>query len=201
MAITVVPGSAQMPVTKKPVLSIGKDATNTNMTFTCVELVGDKLVFIEVERPIEMRGRCRITGGPGDNPAGWTLGLIQLQWIETNWGYYQGEKDIEGSCFLQRARPPARPAQGCRDTVAVGGILFDNKPGHDRTVAMAGTPFPINMTATLSDGPHESYPLTDINSLTGKIHFLREVQWDFHFWTNFAVMDSDPTLHVLSLLD
>jgi hypothetical protein len=53
MAITVVPGSAQMPVTKKPVLTIGKDDTNTNMTFTCVELVGDKMVFIEVERPIE----------------------------------------------------------------------------------------------------------------------------------------------------
>ena len=79
--------------------------------------MGDKLVFIEVERPIEMRGRCKITGDPGDNPAGWTLGLIQLQWIETNWGYYQGEKDIHGSCFVQRGRPPARPAQGCRDTV------------------------------------------------------------------------------------
>ena len=67
------------------------------------------MVFIEVERPIEMRGRCKITGDPGDNPAGWTLGLIQLQWIETNWGYYQGEKDIHGSCFVQRgARRPGR---------------------------------------------------------------------------------------------
>ncbi len=59
MAITVVPGSAQMPVTKKPVLTTAKDATNTNMTFTCTELIGERLVFIEVERPIEIRGRCR----------------------------------------------------------------------------------------------------------------------------------------------
>jgi hypothetical protein len=201
MAITVVPGSAQMPVTKKPVLTIGKDDTNTNMTFTCVELVGDKMVFIEVERPIEMRGRCKITGNPGDNPAGWTLGLIQLQWIETNWGYYQGEKDIHGSCFVQRGRPPARPVQGCRDTLAVGGILFDNKPGHDRTVATAGTPFPINMTATLSDGPHESYALTRTNSRTGQMNFLREVQLEFHFCTILALMNPDPLLQVRALLD
>ena len=118
MAIKVVPGSAQLPVTKKPVPGIGKDASNTNMEFTCVELLGEKLVFIEVERPIEMRGRCKITGDPGDNPAGWTLGLIQLQWIETNWGYYQGEKDIHGSSFLQRGRPrqagPRLPRYGRR---------------------------------------------------------------------------------------
>jgi hypothetical protein len=177
MAITVVPGSAQMPVTKKPVLTIGKDDTNTNMTFTCVELVGDKMVFIEVERPIEMRGRCKITGDPGDNPAGWTLGLIQLQWIETNWGYYQGEKDDGGSCLVRRDRPPARPSQGCRDTLASGGILFDNAPGHDRAVAGSAAAFPINMSATFSDGPNDSYALTRTNTRTHKINFLREVNW------------------------
>jgi hypothetical protein len=201
MAITVVPGSAHMVVTKKPVLAIGKDATNTNMTFTCVELIGEKLVFIEVERPIELRGRCKITGVPGDNPEGWTLGMIQLQWIETNWGYYQGQKDTDGSCFLQRARPPARPAQGCRDTVAVGGVLLDNNPGLNRTVAAAGTPFPINMTATFSDAPNDSYPLTRFNTRTGKINFLREVQLEFHFCTILALMDPDPARAFFALLD
>ncbi len=201
MAITVVPGSAQLPVTKRPVLNIAKDDDNTNMTFTCKELIGEKLVFIEVERPIEMRGRCTITGDPGDNPAGWTLGLIQLQWIETNWAYYQGQNDTDGSCFVQRGRPPARPAQGCRDTRAVGGILFDNNPGHDRTVAKAGAPFPIHMTSTFSDAPFDSYPLTRRNSRRGKINFLREVQLEFHFCTILALMDPDPALQVLALLD
>jgi hypothetical protein len=85
MAITVVPGSAQMPVTKKPVLTIGKDDTNTNMTFTCVELVGDKMVFIEVERPIEMRGRCKITGDPGDNPAAGPWGKPEMGMMASVW--------------------------------------------------------------------------------------------------------------------
>ena len=126
-----------MPMTKKPVLLIAKDDTSTNMLFNCHEIIGDKTLFADVERPMKILGQCKITGASGDNPAGRTLGFIQLQWIETNWGYYQGEKDIHGSSFLQRGRPPARPAQGCRDTVAVGGILVDSSPGHDRTVATA----------------------------------------------------------------
>jgi hypothetical protein len=201
MAITVVPGSAEMPVTKKPVLFIGKDDTSTNMLFDCHERIGDKTLFMDVERPMKMIGRCKITGGSGDKPAGWTLGFIQLQWIETNWGYYQGEKDVDGSVLVRRDRPPARPAQGCRDTLADGGILFDNKPGLDRAVAGAGTPFPINMTATFSDGPNDSYALTRVNSRTKKTNFLREVQLEFHFCTILALMDPDAGARVRALLD
>jgi hypothetical protein len=201
MAITVVPGSAQLPVTKKPVLSIRKDITDTFMTFTCMQFMGKPPVVIEAERPIEMRGRCKITGNSGDDPAGWTLGLIQLQWIETNWGYYQGQKDVDGSCFVQRGRPPARPTQGCRDTAEVGAILFDNNPGHDRTVVKAGTPFPIDMTALFSDGPNDSYPLKRLNTRTNKINFLREVQLEFHFCTILALMNPDPALKILAMLD
>jgi hypothetical protein len=79
MAIRVVSGSAQLPVTKRPVLNIDKNDTNTNMMFTCVELMGEKPVLIEIKRPIEMRGRCTIAGDPDDDPAGWTLGLIQFE--------------------------------------------------------------------------------------------------------------------------
>jgi hypothetical protein len=57
------------------------------------------------------------------------------------------------------------------------------------------------MTATFSDAPHESWPLTRTNSRTGKINFLREVQLEFHFCTILALMDPDPTLKVFALLD
>src|ERR1700730_10749774 len=150
MAITVVPGSASMLVEHRPNVA-APSVRGTDMTFTC----RDRL---------RVSGKCRITGVPGDNPAGSTLGLIQLQWIETNWGDYRGQNQSDGSCFLQRARPPTRAAQGCRDTLAVGGILVDNNPGLDRTVATAGTPFPIDMTAVFFDGPGDSYPLTRLNS-------------------------------------
>src|SRR5262249_31009642 len=87
------------------------------------------------------------------------------------------------------------------DTAAVGGILFDNIPGRDRTVATAGKPFPITMTALFSDGPHDSYPLTRVNTRTGKKNFLREVQLEFHFCTILALMDPDPALKLRTLLD
>jgi hypothetical protein len=140
-------------------------------------------------------------GDRGDNPAGWTLGLIQVQWIETNWGSYRGQFDRDGSCFLQRARPPAREAQGCRDTFAVGGIFVDNNRGLDRTVATAGTPFPIAMTAQFSDAPRDAYPLTRLNSLTDKTNFLREVQLEFHFCTILTLKDPvDNFRHLKHLL-
>ncbi len=175
MAITVVPGSILMEVTQRPKVATPV-VDGTSMSFKC-------------QQEITISGRCKITGDPGDNPAGWTLGLIQLQWIETNWGYYRGQFDHDGSCFLQRARPPARAAKGCRDTLGVGEIFVNNAPGLDRTVATAGTPFPIAMTAQFSDAPGDAYPLTRLNSLTGKTNFLQEVQLEFHFCTILTLKD------------
>jgi hypothetical protein len=175
MAISVAPASPALNVTFRP--TVGAPAVSgSDMTFNCTQ-------------GFAANGLCRLAGAPGDNPAGWTLGLIQMEWIETNWGHYRGQSDAHGSCFLQRARPPARPAQGCRDTLTVGGVFVDNNPGRDRTVAIAGAPFPVNMTAAFSDAPTETYPLTRTNSLTGQTNFLREVQLEFHFCTVLSLRD------------
>ncbi len=162
-----------------------------------VPAVNGDLMGFTCGQDLQAAGECRITGAAGDNPGGWTLGLIQLQWIETNWGYYRGQSDRDGSVFLQRARPPARPAQGCRDTLAVGAIFVDNNPGLDRTVAAAGAPFPIHMTAAFFDGPSETYPLRRLNALTGRMNFLREVQLEFHFCTVLSLQDpAGPFRHL-----
>ncbi len=168
MAISVVARSASMSITQHPRVN-PPTVVGGSMRFTCTAL--------------NAGGECQITGAPGDNPVGWTLGLIQLQWIETNWGYYQGQTNTDGSCFLQRARPPARPAQGCRDTLTVGSIFVDNNPGLDRTTAVVGARFPIRMTARFPDAPGDAYSLTRVNSLTGRANFLREAQLEFHFCT------------------
>ena len=168
MAITVVPGSASLRITQRP--RVNNPVVNgAFMSFTSVAM--------------RASGECRISGSAGDNPANWTLGLIQLQWIETNWGYYRGQNNNDGSIFVQNARPPARPAQGCRDTLTPGVVFVDNNPGHDRTVAAAGAPFPIHMTASFPDGPRDAYPLSRVNTLAGKTNILREVQLEFHFCT------------------
>jgi hypothetical protein len=175
MPITVVPGSILMNVTQRPKVATPV-VDGTSMSFKC-------------EQGIKISGRCTIKGNPGDDPEGWILGLIQLQWIETNWGYYRGQSNSDGSCLLQRARPPAREAKGCRDTLTVGEIFVDNDPGKNSTVAKAGTALPFDMTAQFSDAPGDAYPLTRPNSLTGKTNFLQEVQLEFHFCTILALKD------------
>lgn len=167
MAISIVPGSVSLAATARP--SVRLPAVNgAFMGFTC--------------NGIAFAGRCRLTGNAGDNPAGWTLGLIQAKWIDTDWAYYRGETNADGSSFMQVARPPALNIRACRDTLTPGGILIDNNAGVDRTVATAGAAFPINMTAAFSDAPRRSYPLTRI-ARSGKTHFLREAQIEIHFCT------------------
>lgn len=177
MAISIITGSVSLLVPQHPKVA-KPSVSGTDMIFTC-------------SQNLNANGKCKITGVAGDNPVGWTLGLIQMEWIETNWGFYRGQHDSDGSCFLQRARPPARPAQGCRDTLAVGGVFVDNNPGFDRTVITGPpSPFPIDMSAAFFDGPNDAYPLTRVNSLTGQTNFIREVQLEFHFCTVLTLMDT-----------
>jgi hypothetical protein len=65
----------------------------------------------------------------------------------------------------------------------------DNNPGADRTVAAAGAALPATLTAAFVDGPNETYPLTRVNTLTGKTIFLREVQLEVHFCTVLTLKD------------
>jgi hypothetical protein len=127
-------------------------------------------------RGIHFQGKCQITGNAGDNPNGWTLGLIQVKRIDTDWAFYRGQTNSDGSSFLQAARPPALNAKACRDTITPGAFLIDNAPGVDRTVATAGSALPFAMTAAFGDSPSRHWPLTRVNSKTRKVNFLRESQ-------------------------
>jgi len=165
-AISVVPGSAKLTVTthptvQTPVINAGSGIANWGST------------------PIRARGEVSITGNAGDSPVGWTLGFIQAQWIETNWMYYRGQSNNHGSLFLQRARPPARPAQACRDSVgSAAGIWYNTASNH---VITAPAAFPIKLTASFFDRPSETCNLQENNSLTGQPNYLREGQLEFHF--------------------
>src|SRR5665213_399743 len=89
MAITIKPGSAKVHVTAHPHLH-PPAVKGTSMSYTGT--------------PIKAIGEVTLLGSAGDNPAGWQLGFIQLQWIETNWCYYRGHTVNDGSIFIQRAR-------------------------------------------------------------------------------------------------
>ena len=178
MAISVVPRSASVtitePIPKLPfVAASGMRFMDTELYAVC---------------------QCQITGLPTDKPRGWTLGTIQLLWVTTNWAYYRGQNNGDGDCFLQYARPPARPEQECRDTYSSGSIFVETMPqfGIFQFVAQNFYRFPIIMTASFKDQPVITHPLTRFNSLTSKTNFLREVQIEWHFCTVFSLRNPEP---------
>lgn len=57
-----------------------------------------------LNRRLEAIGTVTFDGKPGDSAAGWQVGFVQAQWIETNWGMCRGAHDHNGSLLLQRYR-------------------------------------------------------------------------------------------------
>jgi len=185
MVVSVVPGSVFLKIKSRPSARLPDLVWPKTAPWVPTKAVFDSF-------PVLAEGECKITGSATDSPQGWTLGWIQLQWVMTEWAYYRGQSNVDGDCFLQFARPPARPTQGCRDTLNPGAIFADNMPGYDKTVAHAGQPFPITLKALLADGPDLSYPLTRVNSKTGSTNFLSEVQIEVHMCSVLSLRNPEP---------
>jgi hypothetical protein len=182
MAISIVPNSATINITSRPGVSAPVVGA-TNVQFP--------------SQTIQATGQVSFNGLPADPTAGWLVGWIQAQWIETNWGYFRGQFNNHGSVFHQRARPPARPAQACRDTVGPVSDIFYSTSAGLRASLTAGAPFPQTVSVVFRDTPSEIYPISVNNSLTGKPNFLREVQLEFHFCTILVVRDPAGNFHQL----
>jgi hypothetical protein len=144
-------------------------------------------------------GDVALRGGPIDSAHGWRLGFIQAQWIETNWCSYKGQSNSDGSVFVQRARPPARPSQACLDCVDGSPIseVFYNTlyQSHALGISPLRAVFPVTLRATHYDKPGDSCKLTEPNSRTGKLNYLAEVQLDFHFCTILTLQDPLLAFH------
>jgi hypothetical protein len=185
MAISIVPGSAAIRIASRP--SVGAPQIGpTNVSFP--------------SGWIRAYGSVQFNIDPGDATSNWFAGFIQAQWIETNWGYYRGQSNTEGSAFYQRARPPARAAQACRDTVGpVADIFYATQPRY-RSPIPAGpylSGHPMQASAMFEDSPSEFYPLSVTNNSTHKLNYLAEVQLEFHFCTVFVVRDPAGNFHQL----
>jgi hypothetical protein len=147
--------------------------------------------------PVTANGSVILDGDAGDTAVGWSVGFLQAQWIETNWCFYRGQTNGDGSIFLQRARAPARPAQACRDTFTpVGQIFYDTTPGTAELVQGAATDtFPLTMNVSHFDQPSDNMNLIEQNGLTGKPNFLAEAQLEFFFCTVLTVRDPGNAFH------
>lgn len=141
-------------------------------------------------------GDVQFAGAVGDVRAGWQVGWVQAQWVETNWAEYRGQFDRDGGIFLQRGRPPARPLGSCRDTSGPVGDIFTDPtdPTEFQTLPLA-PPFPLPVHVETNDTPGETYNQIEANSLTGKPNFLHEIQLEFHFCTILTVRDPALNFH------
>jgi len=144
-------------------------------------------------------GEVKFNGAAGDARAGWQVGWIQAQWIETNWAYYRGQHNTDGSIFLQRGRPPARPRQACRDTSGAVATIFTDPTDLRvlQTLPAAGA-FPLLVKVQSNDPPGERYRAVQTNTATGKPNFIHEIQLEFHFCTVLSVRDPSLNFHHLA---
>jgi len=188
MAVSIANNSARIVVTQQPTVNLPA-AVGTRMVFTGGNIAAT--------------GEVTLNGTAGDDASGWTAGFIQAQWVETNWCSYRGRNNSDGSIFIQRARPPARVAQACRDcagTNPVGDIFYNANPGQGgiATGGPAGLAFPQHLTFRFFDQPRDSCNLIERNSLTGQPNYLAEAQLEFHFCTVLSVRDPSGAFHHLA---
>ena len=146
--------------------------------------------------PIRANGSVRLNGQSGDTADNWTLGFIQVQWIETNRLYYRGRAPGGGSILIDRGQPPARPVQGCRDVGAGAvsdiwyNILHNYAADEDDTV-------PAVLSASFVDRPFDLPDLIEKNATTKEDNFLREAQIEYHFCLVLALSDPHGRFHQL----
>ncbi len=145
--------SVQTPRAPSPIAGHGNDAD-----FTCgTHDAAGNITTACITRDAQVR----VNGGATDTLAGWTFGIIQVQWIETNWGHYKGQAKTDGSIFLQRARRrggPTRPVATragtirrissgtTRRTSRSARFLPTRRPSRRPSPSLAGTTPPVIST-------------------------------------------------------
>jgi hypothetical protein len=180
MAAVLKPGSSHIKFdTPHPPKALPPTVTGGTAHFECSE--------------IEATGSVTLTGS--QPAAGWALGFIQVEWIDTNWLYYRGRQNNHGSIFFQRSRPPARPVKACRDVKAETDIYYEFG-GSPPTVTLADT-FPKTLTVHHFDQPGDDAVAVVTNSLTGEDNFIREAQLEFLFCTVLSARDPAGNFHHL----
>ncbi len=198
--ITVAP--SQFKVTQRP--SLAPVATTTSG--------GQSGASFSLQTGIEAVGTATLHGAAGDIGTGWALGFLQAQWIETNWAAYRGRTEKDGSAFLQRARPPARPHQACFDCLTAGAPFYGTGASPATAIPVTGGPalpfvaslpakptFPLTLSVIHRDFPGDFFAYTRTNGTTGQMNFLFECQLEFAFCISL-VLRGPGQLHFLQNL-
>jgi hypothetical protein len=147
----------------------------------------------------------RLTGAPGENVAGWTLGFIQLKYIGTDYARYRGAFDRDGSILITGSNQIV-----CRDTdIGSTEVWYDSlnsggATGPNGTNKLpAGTAIPasgfLDVPAHLFDQPSRSWQSLVANSSAAgnPNNFLHHVDIGLAFCTMLVAQDPGNKFHML----
>jgi hypothetical protein len=174
-AVTVAPKSANITPNKQP-------PAGTKPEWLVNTETGEEIMAFQSDGFIAT-GTAKLRGDSVGEVAGYTLGWIQCQLMETNWAIYRGNKDDDGSTLLDFGWKP--PMAVCRDTHEEKAVLYDeayDSGGANRFVAPKGLK-EVNMTCEFRDFPRDDFQLQVTNSLTNKPNFLDEAMIEIYFCT------------------
>lgn len=94
---------------------------STELTFnsrggrTRVDLIGSPDYARFRGDGVRVDAEITLIGQPHESIAGWQIGFIQLQYVQTSWFQYRGVHDSDGSILRARDRSTAWPSQLTRD--------------------------------------------------------------------------------------
>lgn len=198
--VSVKPGSAELVLTQRPSAIVPMYIADYKLK----QRVGAQIqevhlgpvmrcasTALQFTGAVDLIGENASNANAADPSTGWTLGVIQLQYVDTNWGYYRGEVNQHGSMFVQRGHA----VQACRDTANFGAIFTDNNPPppayrvpgvfpkdlYDQFETLPNELFPVYMGVSFTDAPTATYKTVLQNTRTRQPNYLREMQMEFLF--------------------
>ncbi|MCL2713884.1 MAG: hypothetical protein FWD68_04650 [Alphaproteobacteria bacterium] len=150
---------------------------------------------------VQFEGHVTLTGHIDRRLAtDWTVGFVQVQWMETNWYSYRGLQNSDGSLLIQRGRLPARPPEPCLDCkhTPAPGDFFVTRVGTEAVKSYDGPNFPKRIDVVYRDDPKDECNLVERNSITNRPNYLSAAQLELFFCTILSVRDPQHEFHHLA---
>jgi hypothetical protein len=188
-------------------IDVKPDGHARRITFTHAAMPDGRVVL---ESPwIRARAHMILRGSPGEVVTGWKFGCIQLKFVSTDWAYYRGPTNADGSVFVALDRKPARQQQLCRDTDPGSSMFYETEAvgppvaAGRRTLVLGPTTLPASgqlaVQVDYADRPRRTHPLSwrNTNFAPSKVNYLHEVQLEAAFATIFGANDPAGRFHPL----
>jgi hypothetical protein len=169
---------AQLQITSEPQVSL-----------TVQSLLNRWRVRPTTTQWIEFAANAQAICDPGDSPAGYEIGLVQVETREVNNAYYRGTTPSDGSVWVRRDIPSVRPIGPCIDSAYQG---FWHNP---QLIACNS-----RSSLTHRDAPQDMYDTILTNSQTGRQNYLKELHIAFDFTTALMLKMPNNTLQTLRWL-